>query len=169
MIGVMTVDADVRISPAGEQATGFRDSKQPNAGRQRTSNGRTLALVGALLAIALMLVLPVRSWITQRANLAELREDIVAAQVRVDDLRAQDQAWQDPEFVQEQARLRLNMVRPGESSLIVVDPAQTEAEALTDLPDTWWGRVWGSVESSSGRRPADLNDDGVAVREGAPR
>ncbi|MCH9815314.1 MAG: septum formation initiator family protein [Actinomycetia bacterium] len=164
----MTVDAGVPMEAELSDPGNAPDLVTRPAPRQ-ASNGRTLALVGALLAIALMLVLPVRSWLTQRANLVELREDIAAAQVRVDALQQQRDSWQDPQYVEDQARLRLNMVRPGEAGLIVVDPAQEQAEAFEELPDTWWGRVWGSVESSSGRRPADLTDEEVAVREDAPR
>ena len=168
MIVGMTVDAGVQTDPRLDERQP-ESNQTPTPSARKTSNGRTLALVGALLAIALMLVLPVRSWLTQRANLVDLREDIAAAQVRVAALQEERDAWQEPRFVEEQARLRLNMVRPGEAGLIVTDPSQEQGDAVAALPDTWWGRVWGSVESSSGRRPADLTDEEVAVREGAPR
>lgn len=113
----------------------------------RTTSGRTLVLVGSLLAVAVMLALPIRSWVGQQAHLGELAADIEAAQQRVDDLDEQRSRWQEPAYVERQARLRLNMVRPGEMGLIVLDPDLEPDVARSDdsRTDNWYGRLWEST------------------------
>lgn len=115
----------------------------------RTTSGRTLVLVGSLLAVAVMLALPIRSWVGQQSHLAELSADIDAAQQRVDDLDDQRNRWQDPAYVERQARLRLNMVRPGELGLIVLDPDLEPDVARADEggTDSWYGRLWDSTRN----------------------
>lgn len=134
-------------------------------GRPQTS-GRTLVLITVLLAVAIMLVFPVRSWFTQRAVLAELETEIAAGQQRVTDLQQQLDTWRDPAHIEAEARRRLNMVRKGETAFIVADP-EVVAEEVPPPADTWYGELWQSVEESSGRRPADLNE--VAERPDGPR
>ncbi len=114
---------------------------------QRTS-GRTLVLVGSLVAVAVMLALPVRSWLAQKAQLAELEGQIQAAQLRVADLDQQRERWQDPVYVAEQARLRLNLVQPGEMGLIVLDPHREPDVAQPDdgATETWYERLWESAQ-----------------------
>lgn len=134
------------------------------AAPSRTS-GRTLALVGALVAVAAMLVLPVRSWIAQQAGLAELSSEISAAEQRVTDLEAQREQWKDEPYVEQQARLRLNMVRPGEMGLIALDPEfqRDVAKTSVDEPRTWYDRLWQSSENPTRDEPdtdSTTNDGG---------
>ncbi|MCB0919682.1 MAG: septum formation initiator family protein [Actinobacteria bacterium] len=139
-----------------------------SAPQSRTpTSGRTLILVTVLLAVAMMLVFPVRSWFTQRAVLAELEGEITAAQQRVDDLQRQRDTWQDPNHIEAEARRRLNMVRKGENALIVMRPQEQSAAEVPPPADTWYGRLWQSVEERSGRRPADLAE--TATDPGSPR
>lgn len=119
------------------------------------SSGRTLVLVGVVMAIALMLALPVRSWLSQRVELDELRDEIAAAQDRVTSLQQDQAAWQDPVFIEEQARLRLNLVRSGEAGLIVLDRTPDQVSG-SDTPNTWYERLWRSTDAAAGRRPAEI-------------
>lgn len=119
------------------------------------TSGRTLVLFGTLLAIALMLALPIRTWLAQRASLDAMATDIAAAQQRVADLQSQQSQWQDPAYIEGQARLRLNMVKPGESGLIALDRAEMQAQETPDPPAvTWYDKVWRSTEAAAGRRAA---------------
>lgn len=117
--------------------------------RSQPASGRTLILVMALLSVAAMLVLPVRSWIAQRAGLEELAAQNAAAEERISDLEAQEQQWQDEEYVTDQARKRLNMVNPGEMGLILLDPdfQRDEAKPESQEPTTWYGKLWGSTQN----------------------
>jgi cell division protein FtsB len=128
-----------------------------------------LVLVGALLSVAVMLALPVRSWLGQEAQLSELDAAIVAARERVSDLEVQRERWQDPSYIADQARLRLNMVRPGEMGLIILDPdakpdvARPESGAAA----TWYQRLWQSARNPGRPVPPtqDLDDETAAPQQ----
>lgn len=167
-----------RASPCDDQEvlTSIRQRPQerqdvagPARGRS-ASSGRTLVLVTVFLAIALMLALPIRSWLSQQDSLTELRMDNEAAQNRVDSLAAQREQWLDPIFLAEQARLRLSMVRPGEAGLqVLASDSESKNPEVSDVPDTWWGELWGSVDEASGRRAVELGESTGELRPNAPR
>lgn len=111
-------------------------------------------LFGTLLAVALMLALPIRTWVAQRSELDTMRADIEAARQRVAALQAEQQLWQNPRYVEAQARLRLNLVRPGESGLITLDRDELASTEVVEEPAvTWYDKVWRSTESAAGVRP----------------
>jgi cell division protein FtsB len=145
--------APTRTSPAAGsvRTAGDRESAARGADVRRRSSGRTLILAGAVLAVALMLAVPVRSWLSQRAELDQLRADVAASQARVDALAVQKDRWEDPRHVALQARTRLNMVKPGESALIVLDP-QEQREQAPQEPTTLTGydRLWEATRSVAG-------------------
>lgn len=132
----------------------------PPAPAPRHTSGRTLVLFGALLGVALMLVLPIRTWVGQRAELDTLRSEIDAARDRVARLQTEQQQWQDPAYVEAQARLRLNMVAPGEAGLILLDPQDRIGDEVAEAPlTTWYEKVWRSTDTAAGRRPAPPTDE----------
>lgn len=134
------------------------------------SSGRTLALVGVFLAVTMMLMLPVRSWFSQRSGLAEMQTEIEQAQQRVDGLRQKRSQWEDPAFIEEQARLRLNFVMGGEAGLLTLNEVTKPSVRKTSRPPvTWWGRLWGSVDEMSGRRVAEVGRRSSQIRPDAPR
>ena len=158
------------VSMLTESREETQERPEIRAPAPRTSSGRTLTLVGVLLAIAIMLALPVRTWFAQQAGLDDLRNEIGAAQQRVDSLEQQQELWADPAYVESQARLRLNYVMRGEIGLMALSSdGGPGTQPGDDLPDTWWGRVWGSVEETSGRRPAEIGaeDESSADQDAA--
>ncbi|HEY8752556.1 MAG TPA: septum formation initiator family protein, partial [Arthrobacter sp.] len=78
-------------------------------------SGRMLALAVVVIAITIMLAPTVKIFFDKRAELAALSADIAARQATQDGLRQQISRWQDPNYVKQQARDRINMVMPGES------------------------------------------------------
>lgn len=118
------------------------------------TSGRTLVLFGTLLAVALMLALPIRTWVAQRSQLDSMRAEIDAARQRVAALQSEQQMWQNPRYVEAQARLRLNLVRPGESGLITLDRDElANTEVVEEPAVTWYDKVWRSTETAAGVRP----------------
>jgi hypothetical protein len=154
-----------------ETRPGAQDHKDDRpAVRSGLSSGRTLALVAVFLAITLMLFLPVRSWLGQRSGLTEMQIEIEQAQQRVDSLRQQRSQWQNPAFIEEQARLRLNLVRAGEAGLVTLDEgSEPSARKSGRQSDSWWGLLWGSVDELSGRRAADAGRGSSLSRTDPPR
>ena len=88
---------------------------------------------------------PVQAWFAQRSQLATLRAEVAARQAAVGELEDQAERLQDPAYVEDLARTRLHMVRPGEQSYIVVGgqrPVITDAPLVTtvatDVGQPWW-------------------------------
>jgi cell division protein FtsB len=123
--------------------------------RPRTSlTGRAAILVLVVAALAVTLAIPVRSWLSQRAEIAALESDVAAAQERVTALQGELEDWSDPAYVIAQARSRLHFVFPGEIGYVVLGhddrPIETEATtAAEEIP--WYERLWEST------RQADLS------------
>lgn len=120
---------------------------------------RALAL-GALFALMLVVLTPtLRSYLQQRSEIADLRQQKVAGQKRVDTLEAEKKKWADPNYVKQQAGQRLGYAMPGKAVTIYVDDRNTaravtkstgvtNASTLSNHP--WYGQLWGSVTMSSG-------------------
>ena len=121
-------------------------------------SGRLLALGVVMIAITIMLAPTVRIFLEKRAEIAALEADISAKQAKQTDLKRQVSRWQDPNYVKQQARDRINMVMPGETGYWVYGsdlPAATSgagaaAGAATDpanLP--WVDSLWESIRRSA--------------------
>lgn len=100
-----------------------------------------------------------RSYLQQRSEIADLRQQKVAGQKRVDTLEAEKKKWADPNYVKQQAGQRLGYAMPGKAVTIYVDDRNTaravtkstgvtNASTLSNHP--WYGQLWGSVTMSSG-------------------
>ncbi|WP_445155005.1 septum formation initiator family protein [Arthrobacter sp. Hor0625] len=121
-------------------------------------SGRLLALGLVMIAITIMLAPTVRIFLEKRAEIAELQADIEARQARQTDLKRQVSRWQDPNYVKQQARDRINMVMPGETGYWVYGsdlPAATSgagaaagsAQDPANLP--WVDSLWESIRRSA--------------------
>ena len=110
--------------------------------------GRAVLLLVVLAALAVTLAIPVRAWLSQRAEIAALEADVAAAKVRVADLQQQVEDWNDPAFVIAQARSRLHFVFPGEVGYVVLgedDRPIVPEEQRTDEQSPWYSRLWDST------------------------
>jgi cell division protein FtsB len=107
-------------------------------------SGRLLALGVVMVAITIMLAPTVKIFLDKRAEIAALQADISAKQSEQNDLKRQVSRWQDPNYVQQQARDRINMVMPGETGYWVFG---------SDLPA---GESGGAAGAASAQDPAQL-------------
>jgi cell division protein FtsB len=131
--------------------------QQPQVRRSSlTSRAAVLALV--VCALVLMLAYPVQQYLAQRSQIAKLQRANATAQQQVDALAAADAQWQDPAFVQGQARARLHYVMPGETEYVLTGgipasaTAAPTAAAVTPTPGTWYDKLWGTLRSAD-RQP----------------
>lgn len=123
-------------------------------------SGRTLILVAAILAVAAGLAMPLRAWLNQRSALQVLSVEIEQARATVDALTQQRDLWHQPAYVERQARLRLNLVRPGEAGLIALDHDQiANTERAVTPPATWSQRLWHSTRTVAGDVQEPNRDD----------
>jgi Septum formation initiator len=131
-----------------------------------------LAVVVAALAIAL--AAPVRQLLSQRAQIASLRNSVAAQQQRVADLKKQQALWADPAYVAAQAADRLHYVRPGQIPFVTLSPkpvadASASAAAIANQP--WYGQLWSSVKDAGVSRPSATvrpNSSPVPVATASP-
>lgn len=121
-------------------------------------SGRMLALLVVMIAITIMLAPTVKIFFEKRAEIAALQADIAARESQQDDLRRQVSRWQDPNYVKQQARDRINMVMPGETGYWVFGsdlPAGSSggASGAGSAPDPaglpWVDSLWDSIRRSA--------------------
>lgn len=120
-------------------------------------SGRMLALAVVMIAITIMLAPTVKIFFDKKAEIDALNADIAASQVQQDSLRQQVSRWQDPNYVKQQARDRINMVMPGETGYWVFGsdlPAGSSssqsgaaAQDPADLP--WVDSLWESIRRAA--------------------
>jgi cell division protein FtsB len=115
--------------------------------RRTTLTTRATLLGLVICALVLTLAYPARLYLKQQSQLAELARSNAQAQQRVDELRGTVGRYDDPAWVEDEARRRLHFARPGERSYLT--PASPTASATpgaagprvaSDAP--WYSRLW---------------------------
>lgn len=91
------------------------------------------ALMLAILVLAVIVLAPnLKILIEQRAQIAELQQSVDDASTSVADLTDEVARWDDPAYIESQARERLYYVFPGDVSYLVVGDAQTGSGSTVD-------------------------------------
>jgi len=120
--------------------------------RRTTLTARAAVLALALASVALAVALPFKIWLAQRGEISSLQAQTHAQQQHVEQLQRQQQQWQDPAYIEQQARLRLHYVMPGEKAYIVLGRAKPKTAAKTTTPAApavtgpWYSRLWQTVQ-----------------------
>ncbi|MFE6360906.1 septum formation initiator family protein [Streptomyces sp. NPDC057806] len=140
-----------RIRLLGEQTAArvYRSQTKRQARRSRlTGRAALLALVVCSLVVAL--AYPIRQYVAQRAEIADLEQQKQQARERVEELRDLKARWQDDAYAEQRIRERLHYVMPGETGFVVIDPDAAK-QARTDLGTAdrpWYANVWDGVDKS---------------------
>ncbi|MFI9767210.1 septum formation initiator family protein [Streptomyces sp. NPDC052415] len=140
-----------RIRLLGEQTAArvYRSQTKRQARRSRlTGRAALLALVVCSLVVAL--AYPIRQYVAQRAEIADLEQQKQQARERVEELRDLKARWQDDAYAEQRIRERLHYVMPGETGFVVVDPDAAK-QTRTDLGAAdrpWYANVWDGVDKS---------------------
>jgi hypothetical protein len=167
----MTRKAGAGRAPRGSRKAPARDRRssapQPRRAAPRAAvpasstalTGRAAILALALAFVIVAVALPFKVWLSQRGDLESLKGQIASAQERVAQLNAQDQKWNDPAYIEAQARKRLHYVMPGESNRVVLGPkpshvekriataiAHPAAPPVSDGP--WYSQLWQSMQTA---------------------
>lgn len=144
---------------------------------------RGLGLFLVVLVAFIVLAPTLRHAIEQQEELRDLTARVEQARARNAGLEAELARWQDPIFVQAQARDRLGYVLPGETTYRVIDPETVVGEEGADptvglmLPQAarvpWYVAVWDSIQvagetAPDGELPADGTGTPSAVRPATP-
>jgi cell division protein FtsB len=139
---------------------------RPSSERARTTarrsplTGRAAILLLVVAALVLSMVVPLRAFFEQRADLAALRATTSAQEQRVAELEATKLRWQDRAYVEAQARSRLHFVLPGEVGYVVLGPEEAPAPGSAEKSSgaseqAWFSKVWGSVSDADDAQNSD--------------
>ncbi len=128
--------------------------------RRFTSRAAVVALL--LLVLVISYASSLRAWLQQRAEIAAARADIAQTQSAVDELERAKLRWQDPAYVQQQARERFGWVLPGEVGYRVIGadgttlgaPEAPSGPASSGSSPDWYVSVWESIQAA-GAPPAE--------------
>lgn len=82
---------------------------------------RIIALVATAAVLLISFVSSYSVYLGQQRDMAEVRAEIAAHQTEITRLQDELQRWQDPAYVEAQARDRLGWVMPGEVGYRVID------------------------------------------------
>ncbi|MBA8948421.1 septum formation initiator family protein [Actinomadura namibiensis] len=115
-----------------------------------TSRAAILAVV--VCAIALSLAYPVREYIAQRQEIAELQAEEREARKQVEQLAQRKQQLGDKSYIEREAKRRLHYCMPGEKCYIVLDGGggngqQASPGGPASRPP-WYETLWRSVETA---------------------
>lgn len=137
--------------PSAPRSTRRNDPRRP------ALSARAGAALGVVVVLITILALPGREWITQGTRMAQLESEVAWYTQRVAELEEAEERWEDPAYVEAQARARLHFVRPGEVGYVVLTEDATQAPVASARPmaqapegGPWWSAVWSTVESAAG-------------------
>jgi hypothetical protein len=122
-------------------------------GRQTTLTARAAILVFAVAVVIVAVALPLKIWLGQRGDIASLVTQTHQTQVRLGRLTTKDQRWQNPNYVESQARKRLHYAMPGQPTHVLLGRPAPKAQAEADRQHAvtvgpWYSEFWQSVETA---------------------
>lgn len=128
------------------------------AGRPQLT-GRAAILAIVVCAIAMSLAYPVREYIAQRRELAELREEQARELAALRAAQERGRQLVDPGYTKQIARERLFYCEPGQKCFVVMEdkPEPSGTPSATQTPRApverppWYEALWQSVEAADGR------------------
>ncbi|MEU1009630.1 septum formation initiator family protein [Streptomyces sp. NPDC088810] len=140
-----------RLRLLGEQTAArvYRSQTKRQARRSRLT-GRAALLALVLCSLVVALAYPMRQYVSQRAEIADLQRQREQARERVEQLRDLKARWQDDAYAEQQIRRRLHYVKPGETGYVVIDPgaARPSRADLGAAHRPWYANVWDGVDKS---------------------
>ncbi|HEY2947776.1 MAG TPA: septum formation initiator family protein [Micromonosporaceae bacterium] len=134
-------------------------AKRTPAPQPSRFTGRATVLVVIFVALALGYTYPVRVYLTQQSDIAQVQSAQAAQRGRIGDLTEQVAKWQDDEYVRIQARRRLFYVQPGEIPLVVLRPGAGDAHGAGPngagptpaKRPPWYATLWSSIRAADER------------------
>ncbi|WP_309074546.1 septum formation initiator family protein [Paenarthrobacter sp.] len=121
-------------------------------------SGRMLALAVVMIAITILLAPTVKIFLEKRAEISALEAEIASRKAEQTELNKQLSRWQDPNYVKQQARDRINMVMPGETGYWVFGgeeaagtPGGRSGSGSSANPENlpWVDALWESIRRSA--------------------
>ncbi len=101
-------------------------------------------------ALAFTIAVPLRTYLSQRADVAEQEQRLAELKAEVSRLEQRREELHDPAQVEAEARRRLRYVMPGETPYMVQFPKNTAFDGSGDEdrpaePKPWYEMMWEDV------------------------
>lgn len=118
----------------------------------RKPNGRLLAFLTAMVIIVTSIAVPLRAFVNEKRDIADLKAQITQKQESIAQLEADAKKLNNRTYLQSLARSRLNYVFPGEIGLVVIDKGTSTAietvpgALVPNDTSAWYSRLWRSTE-----------------------
>ncbi|MGA3487182.1 septum formation initiator family protein [Micromonosporaceae bacterium DT55] len=146
------------VRSASRPAAARRTSaKRTSAPQQRHLTGRATVLLTVLIALALAYAYPLRVYLDQQSDIARTEAAQAEQRELIKNLSLQAEKWQDPEYIEIEARRRFYMRRPGEQLFLIhddrdltTDPGAAGGPAPEE-GETWYDTLWSSIEAADER------------------
>jgi hypothetical protein len=115
-------------------------------------------LVVAVASVMVAVALPFKVWLDQRGQIASLTAQTHQAESHLRQLNAQANRWQNPAYVESQARKRLHYALPGHDGRIRLGGKAQQGTAVSGSTPPgaggpWYSVFWKSVQVA-GAQPA---------------
>ncbi|WP_245566642.1 MULTISPECIES: septum formation initiator family protein [Thermocrispum] len=134
-------------------AEGVRSKRLAGAARALGLTSTRRAAIAALVvcALAFTLAVPLRTYLAQRAEVAEqeeLKQQLVG---KVAELERRKRELSDPAHIEAEARRRLRYVMPGETPYIVQLPGDAWTDGTSEpgkrdkVDEAWFEKLWAGV------------------------
>jgi len=131
----------------------------PPSGPRRVLTGRAIVLGALVVLLLVLLAAPLSRYFGSRSDVGTAAAQLQHDRAELAKLKAQRQRWSDPDYVEQQARARLQFAMPGDTVYVVVhegSKSQIEKSSGQDAdagnrPSSWNTRLWASVQRAGGR------------------
>jgi cell division protein FtsB len=135
-----------RSGPGSGAPAARKGTRKPSRNRL---TGRAGILALTLCAVMVTVAYPLRQYLAQRSQIANLRHQNQVTQQQVASLQSELNKWSDPAYVAIQARERLHYVRPGETGYTVPNSSASSEPLGIPSPtqSAWYDRLWSTVKS----------------------
>jgi cell division protein FtsB len=150
--------------PRGVRRPAPTSRVRATAAKSRTGprfTGRAIILLSVVVLLVASYTSALHAWWDQRAEIHAKQAEIVQRRETIQRLENTKRRYEDPAFIERQARERFGWVMPGEVGYRVIGAdgkIQGELPAPADVPKPtvtrWYNVLWGSVEAA-GRDPHD--------------
>jgi len=150
----------------------------PPRGPVPTVAVRVLALTVAVFLVVGSMIASLQIYFRQQREIAQLTTEIEQRQQAIDDLDRQLDQWDDPAYVEQQARERFGWVLPGETGYRVIGPdgkpldgaALDSRHGQDDTPaaDAWWLKLWGTAKTADTPTAAESEQQPVGEADASP-
>lgn len=140
-----------------EERRARRESRLTRAALRRTALTKRAAVLGIVVCmLVLTLAYPLRSFLSQRAQIRDVAEQNAQDRAQVAQLQQSVDRYKDPKYIEQLARTRLHYQFPGDKVYYLPPAAPSQPvvhrEGHTKVavtPETaWYDQLWGSAVSS---------------------